>query len=236
MKYMLPLAAVLVLASAAPAHALFGDDEARRQIAETRQDLESRLETTSRGQLELANQNQQLRAEIAQLRGQIELLSNEVDTLKQRQRDFYLDLDNRLRRFEGGGGGAAMGNADPAAESAAYEAALNLLKEGKHDDALAAFNDLLTQYPASTFSAGAHFWAGNAALQGKDVSAASRHFSTVLNRWPNDNVAPDAMLGLANSQQAIGDAPTARRTLQSLVERYPHSNAAEVAKQRLGKR
>ena len=159
MKRLLPLAAILILSSAGPAQAgLFDDAEARRQITNIRQDLEGRLETTSRGQLELANQNEQLRAEVARLRGQIELLVNEVETLKQRQRDFYVDLDTRLRQMESGAPPAAAGaSADPAAESAEYEAALNLLKDGKHREALTAFDAFLARFPAGNFSAGAHF-------------------------------------------------------------------------------
>lgn len=250
MKRLLPLAALLALAPAAPAHAqLFGGDtEARNQIIRLRQDVQGQIETTSRGQLELAMQNEQLRAEVARLRGQIELLSNEVETLKQRQKDFYVDLDARLRRFESAATAApAAAEAAPAAtapapasavasESADYEGALALLKNGKHKDAQAAFERFVTRYPAGNFTAGAHFWAGNAALQARDVASATRHFKTVIDKWPKDNVAPDAMLGLANSQQAMNDAAGAKRTLQSLVERYPQSNAAQVARQRLNTR
>lgn len=244
MKRLLPLAALIALGSTAPAHAqLFGGDtEARNQIIQLRQDVQGQLETTSRGQLELAMQNEQLRAEVARLRGQIELLMNEVETLKQRQKDFYVDLDARLRHLEGGGKGVApapgdaAAAADPAQESAEYQGALNLLKEGKHKEALAAFERFATSYPAGQFTAGAHFWAGNAALQARDVASATRHFKTVLDKWPSDNVAPDAMLGLANSQQAMGDATSARGTLKALTERYPQSNAAQVARQRLGSR
>lgn len=246
MKRLLPLATVLALAPAAPVHAqLFGGDtEARNQIIQLRQDVQGQIETTSRGQLELAMQNEQMRAEVARLRGQIELLMNEVETLKQRQKDFYVDLDARLRQIETGGSAAApangtaaaAGGADPAAESADYEAALTLLKNGKSKEALAAFDSFTKRYPAGNFTAGAHFWAGNAAMQAKDVASASRHFKTVLDKWPNENVAPDAMLGLANSQQAMGDATGARNTLKSLTERYPQSNAAQVARQRLATR
>ena len=89
MKRLLPLAALLALVPVAPAHAqLFGGDtEARNQIIQLRQDVQGQIETTSRGQLELAMQNEQMRAELARLRGQIELLTNEVETLKQRHRD-----------------------------------------------------------------------------------------------------------------------------------------------------
>jgi tol-pal system protein YbgF len=254
MKRLLPLATLLALAPAVPAHAqLFGGDaEARNQIIQLRQDVQGQIETTSRGQLELAMQNEQMRAETARLRGQIELLTNELETLKQRQKDFYVDLDARLRKFEsaGGAGAAAAPAGDDAAaataapalpaaaatESADYEGALALLKNGKHKDAQAAFERFITRYPAGNFTAGAHFWAGNAALQGRDVASATRHFKTVFDKWPKDNEAPDAMLGLANSQQAMNDAANAKRTLQSLVERYPQSNAAQVARQRLNAR
>lgn len=239
MKRLLPLAALLALSSAGPAHAgLFDDTEARRQIMEMRQDLESRIDTTSRGQLDLANQNEQLRGEVARLRGQIEVLMNEVESLKQRQRDFYLDLDTRLRKVETAAVApqAAQATADPAAESAEYEAALNLLKGGKHRESLSAFEAFVSKYPAGSFAPNAHFWAGNAALQAKEIASATNHFNAVLGKWPNDAVAPDAMLGLANCQQAMGDTKTVQRTLQSLIERYPSSNAAQAAKQRLGKR
>ena len=110
MKRLLPLVALLALAPVAPAHAqLFGGDtEARNQIIQLRQDVQGQIETTSRGQLELAMQNEQQRAEVARLRGQIELLMNEVETLKQRQKDFYVDLDARLRQIETGGTAAAL--------------------------------------------------------------------------------------------------------------------------------
>ena len=265
MKRLLPLAAALVLIPTAPAHAqLFGGDtEARNQIFQLRQEIQGQIETTSRGQLELAMQNEQMRAELARLRGQIELLTNEVETLKQRQKDFYVDLDARLRRFESGAAGnasaaPASGDAAPAApaaaaaptqaptsvpapasantESADYQGALALLKNGKHKDAQAAFERFVARYPNGNFTAGAHFWAGNSALQARDVASANRHFKTVIDKYPKENVAPDAMLGLANSQQAMNDAAGARRTLQSLLERYPQSNAAQVARQRLNAR
>ncbi|KAI5914142.1 tol-pal system protein YbgF [Thauera sp. 2A1] len=256
MKRLLPLAALLAMSSVGPAQAgLFDDTEARRQIMDMRQELEGRIDTTSRGQLELANQNEQLRAEIARLRGQLEVLANEVENLGARQRDFYVDLDTRLRKLEStssaapaaqpgspaanapaGSVSAAAASADTGAESSDYEAALNLLKQGKNKEALGAFESFITRYPSGNFAPGAHFWAGNAALQTKDVASASKHFNFVLNKWPNDTTAPDAMLGLANSQQAMGDAKTAQRTLQQLVDRYPQSNAAKIAKQRLAAR
>lgn len=234
---LLPLAALVALSMAGPAQAgLFDDTDARRQITEMRQDLEGRIETSNRGQLELANQNEKLRAEVAKLRGQLEVVLNEVQSLTQRQRDFYVDLDTRMRALETAGQTAPQAGGNAAEEAAEYEAALNLLKEGKAREAMTAFESFVLRYPDNASTPSAHFWAGNAALQNKDAAAASRHFNTVLGKWPDDMVAPDAMLGLANSQQAMGDPKTSQRTLQTLIERYPSSNAAQAAKQRLAKR
>lgn len=244
MKRLLPLATLLALATVGPAHAgLFSDDEARRALNDLRNESNARferLEAISRGQLDLATQNELLKTEISKLQGQIEVLRHEVESLQARQRDFYVDLDNRLRQIESAGAGetdpaasAGVPAADPAGESAAYEAALNQLKDGKYKDAQASFDRFIKQYPRSNQLPGAHFWAGNAALQAKEVAAASNYFNAVLTNWPRDPVAPDAMLGLANSQQALGDTRQSQDTLKKLVERFPDSAAAKAARQRL---
>lgn len=235
-KRLLPLAVLLAFSALAPARAaLFDDEEARRQISLLRTEVNARierLEASSRGQLELANQNELLRAEIARLNGQIELLTHEVQTLTQRQRDFYVDLDNRMRQLETAA--TATPPIDPAAESRDYEAALALLKESQFKEAQAGFDQFINRYPGSNFLPNAHFWAGNAALQAKDVGAAASYFRTILNKWPSDPIAPDAVLGVANAQQAMGEAKAAQDTLKKLVEQFPDSAAAKVARQRLG--
>ncbi|NMG44820.1 tol-pal system protein YbgF [Aromatoleum toluvorans] len=243
MKRLLPLAVLASLSYIAPSHALFDDDEARRAIINLRTELTprvERLEESSRGQLELSNQNELLRTEVSKLHGQLEVLLHEIESLKQRQRDFYVDLDSRVRKLEATSAAAApeaqAPAADPAAESRDYEAALNLLKDGKYKDAQAAFDQFIKRYPRSTVLPGAHFWAGNAALQAKEVAVANNYFKTVLANWPNDPVAPDAMLGIANSQQALGDAKSSQDTLKKLVERFPESSAGKAAKQRLARK
>ena len=230
MKILLPIALVLATTALNTAHAQIGGS---RQVNELREEMNARFEASGRGQLDLANQNEQLRSEVAGLRGQIEVLMHEVEQLRQRQRDFYVDLDDRIRGLEGHGGAIAGGPADPAAEAAAYEAALNLLKEGKHAESLAAFEAFIAAHPRSEMLPGANFWAGNAALQAREVVSARSFFNTVISNWPNDAIAPDAMLGLANSLRLMGEARQSEDTLRRILERYPDSSAAQVASQRL---
>jgi len=233
MKRFLPLAATAALFLAGPAQAgLFDDAEARQQIEALKQDINGRIETITNGQLDLAAQNEQLRAEVARLRGQVEVLLNEIESLKTRQHDFYVDLNSRLTQIESNNRPATSGKGTNTTPGN-YETALNLLKAGKASEALAEFNTFIGANPDDERLPEATFWAGSAALQAKDVAAASKRFNTVLARWPKSSVAPDAMLGLANGQIATGDQRTARRTLNSLIERYPSSNAAKTAKQHL---
>ncbi len=238
--------AALLLVLALPAQgALFDDEEARKRIEGLRSELHARmdkLEAASRGQIELANQIESLKAEVARLRGQLEVLTNEIETTQKRQKDFYVDLDNRLRKLESQAVAEAMTAAeakpanDPAAETRDYEAALNLFKAGKHKDALNAFLNFIKAYPASPFLPSAHYWAGSAHYQLGEYKKAVELFAKLAAAWPDDAKAPDALLGQANCQQESGDAKGAKKTLEILVAKYPASAAAAVAKQRLAKR
>lgn len=236
MNRRLTTALLLTLACAGSVQAqVFGSSESR-QVNALREEMNARFNTTSRAHFDLLNQNAALREEIAKLRGQVELLTHEIESLRARQQDFYVDLDSRLLKLETSGVQASSpgaSRADPAAESAAYEASLELLKNGKHTEALAAFRNFIAEYPQSGFQPNAHFWAGNAALQAKEVAAARALFDTIVQKWPEDAIVPDAMLGLANSQLLLGERRAANDTLAQIIARHPESSAAQVARQRV---
>ncbi len=56
----------------------------------------------NRGVVQLLNQVEALNGELNRLRGQMEVLANDVNNAQKRQRDMYVDLDTRLRRIEQG--------------------------------------------------------------------------------------------------------------------------------------
>jgi len=254
--------AVAAIAAGAtfPAHAgLFDDDEARVRIERLRSDLteqgkrlDARLEAaaanTSRSQIDLANQIEQIKGDMAKVRGQIEVLTYELEATQKRQKDFYVDLDNRLRKLETAAAAAAAevkpaaaapgdaAPADPAAEMRDYETALTLFKSAKYRDALAAFLGFIRSYGNSSLLANAHYWAASAHFQLREYPKAAELFARVSAAWPNDARAPDALLGQANSQQEGGDLKGARKTLEQLVDRYPTSTAAQTARQQLKKK
>jgi tol-pal system protein YbgF len=246
-------AALLLIASAAaPAHGqLFGDNEARKAILDLRTkvaELEKqltekdaalaarldRIEPAQRGQLELANQLEQLKAELAKLRGQIDQLTNELAQQQKRSRDLYTDLDTRLKKLEPtsvtlDGRAATIERS----EQAAYDAAIGQFRAGDFRGAVQSFQVFLARYPNSAYAALAQYWLGNSHYQLKDYKAAIAAQRIVVDRHADSPRAPDALLNIAASQVELNDRNGARSTLQRVVKDYPDSEAAGAARDRL---
>jgi tol-pal system protein YbgF len=251
-------AAVLGLAAASPALAqgLFDDAEARRRIDTLRQQVDAnqriiddrlgKIESaaTDRGAiLELSSQLEALRADIARMRGQIEVLANQAESADKRQKDLYLDIDTRLRKLEQAREQAATekppapavtAEAEPsAAENKVYQAALDQFKLGNYPAAVSAMQGFLVTFPGSTLASNAQYWVGMAYSGQRDYKNAIAAQRKLLVTWPDSAKAPDAMLSVASAQETMGDRKAAQRTLEELVSRYPGSSAATSAKQRL---
>lgn len=264
------LAAALAGAAALPARAgLFDDDEARQRIENLKQDLSqqgrdneariAKLEEQIRniGVVQLLGQIDQLNSEIAKLRGQLEVLGNENQQIEKRQRDFYLDLDSRLKRLEGGAGGnpasadgtggsaavlppsaaappaAAPSKEDQAREVKAYDAASNLFRRNDFASAVDAFRAFLKDYPGSQLAPNAQYWIGISYANMKDYRNAMAAQEALLAKFPQSPKAPDALLAVAALQAEQGDSGSARNTLEDIIARYPASEAAGKARTRL---
>lgn len=236
-RYILTAALLTVYGTTAQA-ALFGDDEARRGVAELRARLDAQQtqldQMASSGALmNIADAIDGLRRELAQLRGQVEVLHSRMDLLDKRQKDLYVDLDNRLRKFEHG---QAEQEQAAAAEQQAYEAGLAHFKANNYGAAIQSLQAFLAEYPQSSLAPAAQYWIGNAYYALRDYKAAIAAQEKVVQTWPDSAKAPDALLNMASSQAESGNLPGSRKTLQDLVAKYPQSSAAEQAKQRLAKR
>ncbi|MDO8299112.1 tol-pal system protein YbgF [Lacisediminimonas sp.] len=236
----------LACCSTLPAHAaLFEDDEARRAII----DLRSRVDSTrdslghqidgkadKSSTLELANQNEQLRAEIARLRGQIEVLTNELANEQRRQKSFYTDLDARLRKLEPQRLTVDGKQVDVGPnEQRLYDAALSLFKAGDYRAAASAFSGFIANHPGSGYNGAAYYWLGSSHYALRDYKSAIAAHQVVVNRYPDNPRAPDSMLNIATSYQEQKDRANARNTLDALITQYPTSQAAQAAKERLPK-
>lgn len=263
------LAVAAFAAAAGLAHAgLFDDDEARKRIEDMRAAQEksaketgdrlARIEESIRniGVVELLRQIETLNAEIARLRGANEVLANQVEQVQKRQRDFYLDLDSRLKRVEGvpaalpagapDAAAPAVAAADPAAaaskppskeeqarEVKAYDAASGLFRRNDFASAAEAFRAFLKDFPQSALAPNATYWIGICQAALKDYKGALATQEGLISRFPQSPKAPDALLAIAAMQAEQGDQGSARNTLEDIIARYPASEAAGKARTRL---
>jgi len=247
---------------AAPAQAgLFADDDARKRIQqlETRLlKLEESLNRQTKSMLDLQGQIDAMSGEIRKLRGQNEELAHGLQDAEKRSKDFYVDLDTRLRHFESAEEAAKEASEkasqeaakqavpasapaatvpadpfDPAAENRAFESAYALLKGDSHANAVKAFRGFLNKYPDSVHVPNAKFWLGYALYKLKNFKDALEVYQELLKTTPGTPRAAEVMFNIAGCQRELKLKLAAKKTLKQLVATYPASEAAAKAKKLL---
>src|SRR5215471_1340594 len=254
-----PLVVTWAALFAGAAHAaLFDDDEARKQINQLKSQTDARSKSIEErlaaidsklGQMDSSGQNRvldlaqlidSLKQDMAKLRGQIEVLANQTETLERRQKDLYVDLDNRLRKIEQTQtqlqDKMSQGERSAAAEKQAYETALNQFKLGNYQLAITNFQNFMTNFSSSDLLPSAQYWIGNAYYAMRDYKSSIAAQQKVVRLWPENSKAPDALLNIASAQTELGQSKEARETLRTLVKKYPSAPASEQAKQRLAQK
>ena len=251
----LAFAVAVAFAAAAPrpAHAgLFDDDEARRRIDALRKELAQqgldneariqKLEDQLRniGVVELVQQLEQMNQEIARLRGQIEVLANENQQLQKRQRDFYLDLDSRLKRVEPApaagsvpSSGTAGGNPSPPTLAAppASASAVPAAPPGPQFGPAPAPSGAPTGPPSREEQARemkAYDDASNL-FRRNDFGAAVEAFRAFVRDHPSSALAPNAAYWIGISYANMKDYGHALAAQEELLARHPQSAKAPDA-------
>lgn len=236
-------ACALSLAPSLANAGLFDDDEARKAILDMRSKvdavsnkLDAKLDTKAdkSSALDLANQNELLRTEIAKLRGQIEVLANDLSNTQRRQQDFYVDLDNRLRKMEPkrmtvDGKESTV----EVTEQRAYDAAMALFKAAEYKSASAAFSSFAVNYPQSAYAGAAQYWLGNSYYAQRDCKNTISALQVLVKMHPEHPKTPDAMLNIAACHLELKDKLASRKILEAVIVQYPETEAAQAARSRL---
>lgn len=225
---------LLTLAALPARAALFDDNEARARIDQTNQRvdqvrkvLDERLtavETQLRNQgiADLFAQIEQLKAEVAKLRGQLEVLTYELSEAQKRQRDLYVDLDSRMRRLETSGAASSAGTAATPSDATANV-------PGSAPPATGS--SFGPPPPAGTSGArpgdvAAEQRAYDAALdlfKGGNYGAAVQSFAAFVRSNPRSPLAPSAQYWIGNAQFALHDFRAAITSQRQLIASYPDS-------------
>jgi tol-pal system protein YbgF len=247
------LAAALSTAGIASA-GLFDDEEARRAILDLRQKIESVRQDSDqknaeevrrsteeatqlrRSLLDLQNQLEAAKADIAKLRGQNEQLARDVSEVQRKQKDSAQAVDERLRKFEPAR--ISLDGKEFVAEPSEkrdFEANLAIFRKGDFGNAAVGFVDFLSRNPQTGYRPSSLFWLGNAQYATKDYKSAMTNFRSLVKETPDHSRVPEALLAIANCQLETKDAKGARKTLEELIASFPGTEAASAAKDRLAK-
>lgn len=174
------------------------------------------------------------------LRGQVEELSFASDSAAKRQRELYLDLDNRIQSLEKGGVAATSSSVGGlpmpgGSDEGNYRAAFDLLKEGQYEAAASAFSQFLTAYPDSNLSDNAQYWLAESYYVSQKFKEALPEFETVVRDYSGSAKTPDALLKIGYCNYELANWDAARAALSRVEKEYSDTTAARLASQRLAR-
>ena len=266
--------AVLFVLMSNSAHALFEDVDARRSLLDLRrevnelsnridgkiqalnQSVDSKVQPLSgridgkadtRALLKLSEDIEKLRQDLATLRGQIEVLTNDVTKTERRQKDFYVDLDQRLRAIDQKQ--SSIDTRQATLESqlsnfegrqlglenryAALESKLSTLEGRSGADRRPHETDALGRAaPVAADDPLAEQKSYDLALtlfKSQDYRGAAKGFTDFLKRFPESNNLAQAYFWLGSSHYALQDCVSAIPAFQTVITRFTNSQRAADA-------
>ena len=230
--------AALVAFSACLAHAT--GTFAQAPVVDAR-DLDERLKRLERligseGLLKLFEEVESLGTEVRELRGQLEVQSHTIEQLRQRQRQLYLDVDQRLQTIESAPPAQA---ASPSPQPSVPAAPASQTAEGAvpmPDPAPAA-----SAAAGTTETAGVDPFAEQQAYQGAfDLLKAGRYedatgaFKQFIVEYPTGSYADNAQYWLGETYYITRRFAESVQEFQRLVAQHPNSQKLTHALLKIG--
>lgn len=192
----------------------------------------------------LVLQVQELQDEVRMLRGRLEEANTEIENLKRRQRDQYLDLDQRISDLRSSqpalsapppGRGPAVAAQQPADSPSAD--APEVRPPMETESAVVGIDEPDVQSQAAPPSAADEKAAYDTAFQAlKELryADAAEEFQSFLERYPNSEYADNAQYWLGESYYVTRNYDIALTAFQDLLDRFPDSTKAPDALLKIG--
>lgn len=181
------------------------------------------------------------------LQGRAESLEYDAQNTADRQRQLYADLDARIQELESRASGSTVsvmegGSLSPGqlpmpngSDRDNYQAAFELLKEQRYEQAALAFEQFLVSYPESELADNAQYWLAESHYVTREFDDALTSFQKVISDYPRSRKVPDALLKIGYCNYELGRWDDARVSLGQVRADYPETTAARLAGQRLSR-
>ncbi len=203
--------------------------------------------------IELSTEVDRLQAEARELRGDVDTLGYESDNGTDRQRQLYLDIDNRLQILEVSQARATdlppLAISDLETEESRplisrprvlagsdednYQLAFDLLRNRRYVESAQAFDQFLTIFPSSPLADNAQYWLAETYYVQRQFTTALPTFQAVIDSYPDSSKLPDALLKIGFCHYELQQWDAARAALQRVAREFPHTTAARLATRRL---
>ena len=208
------------------------------QLAKLNEDMSrmGRL-VDNRAMLDMIQLVDQLSEEISQLNGQVEQQGFDLESIKKRQRELYLDIDRRLRDLESGApaqsGSISVPQIEtpaPATTSGQQTPSVEVPQTTTTETTAA-----VTQTPSVTQSEEkAAYQAAFDTLKEGRYKNAKTELKTFLSRYPNSSYAGNAQYWLAEAHYVTRNFEQGIVEFKNVLDKYPSSNKVPDAMLKLG--
>jgi len=185
----------------------------------------------------LVIQVQELQDEVRSLTGQLEEQDRELENLKRRQRDQYLDLDQRLSDMRNAQpvSGSRPTQQGPTVSPSADAPEVRVPMESQSQVTGIAQPQVQSQAaPLSAADEKAAYDQAFQALKELRYADAAEDFQTFLDQYPNSDFADNAQYWLGESYYVTRNYDIALTAFQTLLDQYPESPKAPDALLKIG--
>jgi len=194
--------------------------------------IRNKMQVRFQSQLDVLGQ------ELNEMRGSLEVFSNQLEQIEGRQRNLYQMLDERTVTSAPASNKTTPTPSETSTsgkgDKAAYEAALSLvLNEKRYVQAITAFEAFVIDHPESESVPNAQYWLGQLLYREKKRNEARAAFLVVIEKYPNSNKRADSLFKIGIIDEYSGSIDSAKSFYQKTISEYPSSSAAGLAAKRL---
>jgi tol-pal system protein YbgF len=198
---------------------------------------------------DLVIQVQELQDEVRTLSGRVEEQARELDNIKKRQRDQYLDLDQRITELSGTGPASPPAEESAAGPEANVQAANEVVTDAPAADVpevrgpmdtpsdTVALSEPKVESQSAAVSSEEEKQAYDEAFQSlKDLryADAAEQFQAFLTSYPNSEYADNAQYWLGESYYVTRNYDLALTAFNDLIDKYPDSGKVPDALLKIG--
>jgi tol-pal system protein YbgF len=188
----------------------------------------------------------QIREDMAAVRGEIEKIRHEVDTEAQERNAQLQKMDHRLSRMDERLGDMGItvkdvaefkGKESPSkkkqAEKLLYDEAFSELTRKNYKTATQLFQKFLKQYPKSSLADNAQYWRGECFFALGDFEKAILEFQKVIKKYPKGNKVTAAILKQGYAFIQLKAYADAKAFFELLIAEHPKTQEALRANEKI---